>query len=140
MYKKRLLVSFFVILLVGKISANEVSFTLEIHGVNVNGGTVIGGIYSNNSYNTRNPPEFDFQRDPVNNIIYFTLQIPQGEWVIQVFQDTNDNGRLDFGLFGIPREPIGISNWNGRGSPGNFNRHKVSIYNGSRIAVQLSPR
>lgn len=66
------------------------------------------------------------------------MQIPAGEYAIQVYQDTNNNRRLDFGLFGIPREPVGISNWNGRGIPGNFDRHKVSINSGTRIVIQIN--
>ena len=131
------LISLFII---GQIFADEVMVTIEIRGATINGGTVHGGIYSNTTYNTNNPPEYSFQGLPVNDTLNISLQIPQGEYVIQVYQDTNNNGKLDFGLFNIPKEPIGISNWNGRGIPGNFNRHKVTINNGSKITVQLIPR
>ena len=140
MYRRYLLGFLFVFLLLGKISAEEISFTLEITGVTVNGGTVHGGVYSRNTYNTINPPEFSFRGNPISNTINISLQIPQGEYVIQIYQDTNNNGKLDFNFFGIPIEPIGISNWNGRGIPGNFNRHKVLIYTGLKIIVQLNQR
>lgn len=36
--------------------------------------------------------------------------VPPGTYAAQVFQDENDNHKVDRGLFGIPREPIGFSN------------------------------
>lgn len=36
--------------------------------------------------------------------------VPPGEYAAQAYQDVNRNGRIDRGLFGIPREPIGFSN------------------------------
>lgn len=128
----------FGVFIIGNITANEVSFTIEVQGVTVNGGTIYGAIYSNNNTYRNSQPEFTFSGNPTNNILNFTLQIPEGEYVIQVYQDVNNNGRLDFGLFGIPREPVGITNFNGRGIPGNFDRHKVTINNGTKIIVSIN--
>ena len=36
--------------------------------------------------------------------------LPYGEYAISVYHDKNDNGKLDTGLFGIPKEPFGFSN------------------------------
>ena len=36
--------------------------------------------------------------------------LPYGEYAISAFHDRNGNGRLDTGLFGIPKEPLGTSN------------------------------
>jgi uncharacterized protein (DUF2141 family) len=35
--------------------------------------------------------------------------VPPGHWAVQAFHDLNGNGKLERGLFGIPKEPIGIS-------------------------------
>lgn len=35
--------------------------------------------------------------------------VPPGRYAVQVFHDRNGNGKVDRGLFGIPKEPIGIS-------------------------------
>ena len=34
---------------------------------------------------------------------------PGADYCIRAFQDTNNNGALDFGTSGIPREPVGFS-------------------------------
>ena len=36
--------------------------------------------------------------------------VPPGVYAVQLFHDRNDNGRVDRGVFGIPKEAIGFSN------------------------------
>jgi len=36
--------------------------------------------------------------------------VPPGRYASQVFHDLNGNGKIDRGLFGIPKEPVGFSN------------------------------
>lgn len=36
--------------------------------------------------------------------------LPYGEYAISVYHDLNDNGKIDTGLFRIPKEPLGTSN------------------------------
>jgi len=36
--------------------------------------------------------------------------VESGLYAISIFHDENDNGELDTGLFGIPKEPYGFSN------------------------------
>jgi uncharacterized protein (DUF2141 family) len=40
--------------------------------------------------------------DPV-----FQFRIPPGAWAISAYEDTNENGKLDMGIFG-PKEPNGF--------------------------------
>jgi uncharacterized protein (DUF2141 family) len=37
-------------------------------------------------------------------------ELAPGRYAVSVYLDENDNGRLDSGLFGIPTEPVGVSN------------------------------
>lgn len=41
--------------------------------------------------------------------VQFT-NLPFGSYAISVFHDENENGKLDTGLFGIPKEPYGFGN------------------------------
>jgi uncharacterized protein (DUF2141 family) len=115
----------------------DVIFTVEIHNVTVNGGTIFLGFYSN-EYSFRNEnPDITLQIEPISTIIIQEIILPEGEYVIGVHQDTNGNGVMDYGLFGIPREPFGFSNMRGR-IPGNFDQLKVNINNRSnRIIIPL---
>ncbi len=53
---------------------------------------------------------FKHKRYPVsvNNTVCFNL--PVGEYSLTVFQDTNDNNKIDKNFIGLPTEPYGISN------------------------------
>jgi len=42
--------------------------------------------------------------------ITIELLLPAGEYALSVFQDVNDNGKLESNFIGIPREPAGLSN------------------------------
>ncbi|MEQ9373604.1 MAG: DUF2141 domain-containing protein [Imperialibacter sp.] len=41
--------------------------------------------------------------------VQFT-NLPFGSYAVSVFHDENENGKLDTGLFGIPKEPYGFGN------------------------------
>ena len=55
---------------------------------------------------------------------YYThifTDLPEGEYIIQCFLDTNGNGEMDTGAFGIPKEPYGNSqNFHPKFSPPGF--------------------
>jgi uncharacterized protein (DUF2141 family) len=42
---------------------------------------------------------------------YEFLNVPQGTYIIQVYEDLNGNDKMDYGLFGIPAEPWGSYRW-----------------------------
>jgi len=103
------------------------TITLEIRNVIADGGKLyVSFSTSEASYKARKP-DFTFEFTPTSNTIKQSLQLPIGEGVFNIYQDTNNNGKLDAGLFGIPKEPVGISNWSGSGPPGNYKKHKILI-------------
>ncbi len=65
------------------------------------------------------------------NVTAETLSIPvslsAAGYVISMYQDINGNGKLDSNFLGIPREPFGFSNYNGKSAPGSFDKLKVMV-------------
>ncbi|QQO09979.1 DUF2141 domain-containing protein [Breznakiella homolactica] len=109
---------------------------VEIHNVKPSGGTVhISVSLSEASYKNRSP-DLLFEVSPADTVIRREIPLPMGECAISVYQDTNQNGKMDTGLFGIPKEPVGISNWNGSGPPGGFRKQSVTI-NAETAAVRI---
>jgi len=110
---------------------------IQINNVIINGGKVYVGIYFNETAYRNQRQDMILEIDPTNSIVLTEINLPDGEYVLDVFQDTNNNGILDFGLFRRPKEPIGLTNYTG-GIPGNFNRHKVNIsFNNRRVIIPL---
>jgi len=104
------------------------NITIEINNIVINGGTIYLGIFSTAENFRREEPDFLFEIESIRTTMVQELSLPSGEYVITAIQDANNNKRLDFGLLGIPRELVGISNFNGRGFPSrNFDRHKILI-------------
>ena len=104
------------------------NITIEITNIVINGGTVYIGIFSTAESFRREEPEFLFELNAVNITMIQELSLPNGEYVITAMQDANYNKKLDSGLFGIPKELIGISNYDGRGFPSrNFDRQKILV-------------
>ena len=65
--------------------------------------------------------------------------LPAGVVAIAAYQDLNNNGKLDRGTFGIPKEPYGFSN-NAKGSmgPPSFKAASVNPARTSSVAIRLS--
>jgi uncharacterized protein (DUF2141 family) len=48
---------------------------------------------------------------PVNGVLAAKItDVPFGQYAIALYQDINNNGKLDTNFLGIPNEPIGFSN------------------------------
>jgi len=120
-------------------TVNNRRITVEITNVVVNGGRVYLTICSN-ADNFRNEiSDFEFVLEADNTIISQELSLPNGEYVISAYQDANNNGKLDYGMFGIPKELVGISNYFGKGYPSkSFDKHKILINNSTgKVSIGL---
>lgn len=88
-----------------------VAGTVRIYVETPNGhGKVRVAIYRNSSDYADSSPSFAAiaKAKPGRNQ-YIFLGIEPGSYGIAVFQDVNENGRLDRNLLGIPLEPFGFS-------------------------------
>jgi len=130
--------TFFVMVFIGNIFATDtVSFTLEITGINVNQGQIYVKIYSNDRDYRNDVPYVVYVLESSRQSIVHSFDILEGEYLIALFQDTNNNGKLDTNFLGFPREPVGLSNYSG-GIPGGFNRQKIPVKNSSnRVTINM---
>jgi uncharacterized protein (DUF2141 family) len=120
-----------------KNQVEDVTFTVEIHNIIVNRGTIILGFYSSERSFANENPDISFQINQTNNIISCEIVLMEGEYMIGIHQDLNGNSEMDYGLFRIPKEPYAFSNMRGK-IPGNFNQSKTRIDNGNnRIIMSL---
>jgi uncharacterized protein (DUF2141 family) len=123
MIKKFFLLGLLLIAGVGRIFAEDISFRLEVQGVKWGGGTVYAAGYSverannqrgggrNSGQNTE--PDFSLVLNASAETVFGDLSVPEGEYFIWVYQDSNGNGKVDLNLFRIPKEPVGMINYTG---------------------------
>jgi uncharacterized protein (DUF2141 family) len=70
-------------------STQQPSLDISILNVRKNGGKIVVALYQDDSA---------------------TLTVPPGKYAVSVYQDVNENGKLDQNFLGIPKEPIGFGN------------------------------
>jgi uncharacterized protein (DUF2141 family) len=129
----------YVLLLVVESSfAANIHTAIEINGVIVQGGLVYVAVYSNENDYKNETAYAKFILQPDNTTLTCFLDLPEGEYVVSVYQDKNGDEKLNSGLFGMPSEPVGKTNYNLRGAPGGFNKLKAPVNNSStRLIVSM---
>lgn len=115
----------------------QVPFCIQICNVRPDGGIVYVAVYTDKESYKKEKPAYTFKTEPTSEIISVQTELPVGEYSVSVFQDMNENAKLDTGIFGIPKEPAGVSNWNGKGTPGSWDKQKINI-NESHGSVQIN--
>jgi len=123
------------LLVVESLFADEIKTTIEINGVIVNGGLVYAAVYSNENDYKNETAYAHFILQPENVNLKYSLDLPEGEYVVSVFQDKNGDEELNSGLFGLPSEPVGKTNYNLKGAPGGFNKLKAPVNNSSTTLI-----
>ena len=131
--KITLLMIFFVLCAAHSFAQNK-RVIVEITNVVVNGGKVNLSVFFDAGEFKREEPSIIHDLESTAAVLYQELSLPVGEYLLFVFQDRNNNQRLDLGIFNIPKELFGITNYHGRGFPSrNFDKQKVSINNTTDI-------
>jgi len=71
--------------------------------------------------------------------VKFEVDLPPGTYAVSVYEDLNDNHKLDHNAIGIPREPVGASNNpKGRFGPPRFSECAFSLGNSAQtIAINV---
>lgn len=91
-------------------SLNQPSpLVIEILNVRKNGGIIVVTLYQNKSGWLKSP----FRKITLptgENSVTATLTVPPGTYAVSIYQDENENGKLDQNFLGIPKEPIGFGN------------------------------
>jgi uncharacterized protein (DUF2141 family) len=90
-------------------SAQAARVTVTIEGIHSSDGVVMAGLFDSAS---AFPQKFLEGRSTAAKAPSVTLifeNVQPGRYAISAFHDLNNNGRLDTGAFGIPKEPYGFS-------------------------------
>lgn len=103
------------------------SVVIELSGIIPGGGPVYVGAFDNAAAYRENRPIRGIVVEPSSDRVSVAFDLPPGHYVFSSYQDTNRNGRLDTGFLGIPKEPVGISNYSGKSIPPGFDSLKVEL-------------
>ncbi|TCI92629.1 DUF2141 domain-containing protein [Tenacibaculum sp. M341] len=95
---------------ISSFAQNNHTLTIEFSGMDTDTGNVFVGIHNK---------EADFLKKRFKEAVVVVKNnkatavfenLPEGEYAVSAFHDENDNKKMDTKIFGIPKEPIGVSN------------------------------
>ena len=123
--------------LVAENAVKENKVTVNISEIKSAEGQILLCIYnSSENYDDRKAFQ-EFKLKPEIDNVTFETQLPDGEYLVMLVQDINDNGKLDTSFIGMPKEPVGLSNYDGKGIPGKFKKHKFLVAEDTTVSIQL---
>jgi len=134
---KKILILLIFLLYSTSIFADQLNVTIEINEVLPNQGKIIIAIFNSKNGYKKKIPYKALTIDSTSTTLWVDEILPNGEYVISMFQDKNGNGKLDTYFFGIPKEPIGITNYFKKGIPGGFNKLKIQI-NEDKMIIKIN--
>lgn len=134
MNMKSIIMFFGILICTGSLYAQP-KVNLKILDASKNGGKIYVSVFnSEQSYNKKLVNQLIIFA-PQSNTPDINIDLPVGEYVFAIYQDSNDNGKLDCNILGIPKEYFGFSNYDGLSVPGGFQKLKVQINENSTSVV-----
>ncbi len=110
MHRIFLIFTFFFIGLFLSFSQKNHKISIEFSGIKADKGDVYVALYNTEDSFLKTPYKGDIVKVNNKKAIAVFKDIPEGDYAISAFHDENDNKKMDTKIFGIPKEPIGISN------------------------------
>lgn len=117
--------------------AQDVRAEVRVSNAQAGGGTVYVAIFDSSEGLKKNKPLKTLTLEGPGGEISAEVLLPAGDYYVSAYQDGNGNGKLDTNLLGIPKEYVGIANFDGKGIPGGFDKHKLRV-DGSSPLVSIS--
>jgi uncharacterized protein (DUF2141 family) len=118
-------------------TAEEKKLTIQITNVTSEEGQIILAIYNSSENYDKRIAFQEVKVKPEIDTVIFETNLPDGEYLVMLVHDINNNGKLDTSFIGMPKEPVGLSNYDGKGIPGKFKKHKFSVNENTEIIIPL---
>jgi uncharacterized protein (DUF2141 family) len=129
---------FLAIFLISGFAFSQNSLSIEITGVKKNGGKIYISLFNSKQSFDERKIYYTVVTDANSETVHLPVDLPKGEYLFSMYQDSNGNAKLDSNFLGIPKEPFGFSNYNGKSAPGNFDKLKVLVNDKTkRITIHL---
>ena len=118
-------------------TAEEKKLTVQITNVTSEEGQIILAIYNSSENYDKRIAFQEVKLKPEIDTVIFETNVPDGQYLVMLVHDINNNGKLDTSFIGMPKEPVGLSNYDGKGIPGKFKKHKFSVNENTEIIIPL---
>jgi len=112
--------------------------TVNISDIEQGKGHVLVALYADKESYTSGKANFSskVKAEHEHETLVFE-NLPDGEYAIKMYQDENDNNKLDFNMMGIPKEGYGFSNNVGMFGAPEYVEAKFTIKENTAIKIEL---
>ena len=138
--KKALLIAIVIMITIGSFAQRN-QIKVNITGIKADkGGVIKVGLYTKDGFPSIGKENIgkDVKVNNDTTSLYF-YHVTDGAYALAVFQDTNNDGKLNTNLFGAPTEPYGFSqNKYGTFGPPKFADVSFEIKDGAIISIMIN--
>ena len=114
------------------------TLTVEVHNVLNRKGAVYFALFKPDGGFPMGTPNEGKKVLATAGSVQTTFQVEPGMYAIAVFHDENGNGKMDKNMFGVPKEPYGLSNnFRPRFSAPTFSDCQIKVDNEDK-AIRIS--
>ena len=110
---------------------------IVVTGIKENSGTIVISIHDSAESFRKHIPYRNVELAVTGDKAVYHIRLKAGDYAFCVYHDVNGDGKLSTNAIGIPKEPFGFSNYDGKGPPGNFKKHKVFIDGAATLTIPL---
>ena len=118
----------------------RLSLRVQVKGALPDTGQIFLSLFSSEDNYLKEPVEYEeIKVNETGEVTWTFKDLSTGTYAVSAIYDQNGNGKLDTGLFKIPKEPIGMSNdAKSTFGPPSFKKASFSLEASSQITIQLS--
>lgn len=126
----------------GMLAAGELTLTVKVEGLKTAKGVIRAALHNRaDAFPAKEDQALKKVEAKIENgggtIVFAGLDA--GTYAVALYQDENNNGKLDANFVGIPKEPAGVSNNpKARMGPPRFNDAKFELKASETIVVKMN--
>ncbi|ARV14997.1 DUF2141 domain-containing protein [Polaribacter sp. SA4-12] len=141
--KKLLLIATLIFSFTNTVNAQEeketMNLTVEFSGMKSDKGSLFVALYNNKTNFLKKGYRGEIAEIKNKKTVVVFKNLPKGVYAISAFHDANDNKKMDTNFFGIPKEPIGMSNdATGFMGPPKYKDSKFNVDSDKTISIKVN--
>jgi len=120
-------------------SQEKLSLTVEVTGAKPNKGQAVCSLFTSEDTFLKHPAiKITKLVDSNGEVVFRVDDLEPGTYAVSIVYDEDSNGKLNTGIFGIPTEPVGVSNnAKGKFGPPSYKKAAFNLSTSKTIRISL---
>ena len=120
-------------------SQEKLSLIVEVTGAKPNKGQAVCSLFTSEDTFLKQPAiKITKLVDSNGEVVFRVDDLEPGTYAVSIVYDEDSNGKLNTGIFGIPTEPVGVSNnAKGKFGPPSYKKAAFNLSTSKTIRISL---